>query len=107
MVAGVGLQEAAVRSIKRAKWTFRPAVDRHCTLISFFEVKTQISLTSALQDEDDPASARIQKMIIELTVLVATVAAMGAAIVKIYEWRQDVLYGPYLARERVEQNRRR
>lgn len=46
-------------------------------------------------------------MIIELTVLVATVAAMGAAIVKIYEWRQDVLYGPYLARERVEQNRRR
>jgi prepilin signal peptidase PulO-like enzyme (type II secretory pathway) len=46
-------------------------------------------------------------MIVELTVLVAIVAAMGAAVVKIYEWRQDVLFGPYLARGCVEPKRRR
>jgi hypothetical protein len=46
-------------------------------------------------------------MLTELALFVAIVAAMGATVVKIYEWRQDVLYGPYLARERVEQKRRR
>jgi hypothetical protein len=46
-------------------------------------------------------------MIIELAVLVAVVAAMGATVVKIYEWRQNVLYGPYLAKERAEQKRPR
>jgi hypothetical protein len=35
-------------------------------------------------------------MVIELAVLFAVVAATGAAVVKVYEWRQDVLYGPYL-----------
>ncbi len=35
-------------------------------------------------------------MVIELAVLLALVAAMGGLIVKVYEWRQDVLYGPYL-----------
>jgi hypothetical protein len=29
---------------------------------------------------------------------VAIVAIVGAAIVKAYEWRQDVLYGPYMKR---------
>jgi hypothetical protein len=38
-------------------------------------------------------------MVIELAVLSVVVAVMGAAIVKIYEWRQDVLYGPYLKRD--------
>jgi hypothetical protein len=38
-------------------------------------------------------------MVIELALLVAVVAAMGATIVKVYEWRQDVLYGPYLGRD--------
>jgi hypothetical protein len=46
-------------------------------------------------------------MVIELAVLVAGVAVMGAIIVKIYEWRQDVLYGPYLARVPVKQKHRR
>jgi hypothetical protein len=36
-------------------------------------------------------------MAIELAVLVAVVAVMGAAVVKFYEWHQGVLYGPYLA----------
>jgi hypothetical protein len=38
-------------------------------------------------------------MAVELAVLFAVVAAMGAAVVKIYEWRQDVLHGPYLMRD--------
>jgi len=40
-----------------------------------------------------------------LTVVVAAKAkktAMGATIVKVYEWRQNVLYGPYLAKERAQ-----
>jgi hypothetical protein len=37
-------------------------------------------------------------MVIELAVLFAVVAVMGASMVKVYEWRQDVLYGPYLRR---------
>jgi hypothetical protein len=46
-------------------------------------------------------------MLIELALFVAVVAAIGATIVKIYEWRQDVLYGPYVAKERSEQKRPR
>jgi hypothetical protein len=38
-------------------------------------------------------------MVIELAVFVAIVAAMGGAIVKVYEWRQDVLYGPLVRRD--------
>jgi len=36
-------------------------------------------------------------MIFELALLVALVAVIGTIIVKFYEWRQGVLYGPYLA----------
>ncbi len=36
-----------------------------------------------------------EKMIIELAIIFATVAVMGATVVKVYEWRQNVLYGPY------------
>jgi hypothetical protein len=32
-------------------------------------------------------------MIIELALFVAVVVVLGGAIVKVYEWRQDVLYG--------------
>ena len=35
-------------------------------------------------------------MIIEAILFLVFVAAVGAAIVKVYEWRQDVLYGPYI-----------
>jgi hypothetical protein len=37
-------------------------------------------------------------MIVETILLLVFVAAVGAAIVKVYEWRQDVLYGPYIQR---------
>jgi hypothetical protein len=49
--------------------------------------------------------ARIKRMFIEITVFVAFVVAISAAVVKIYEWRQDVLYGPYIGR-RSDQNRK-
>ena len=35
-------------------------------------------------------------MTIETIIFLVFVTAVGAAIVKIYEWRQDVLYGPYI-----------
>jgi hypothetical protein len=35
-------------------------------------------------------------MIIEAALLVAFVVIVGTVIAKVYEWRQDVLYGPYI-----------
>lgn len=35
-------------------------------------------------------------MIIETILFLIFVIAVGAAIVRLYEWRQDVLYGPYI-----------
>jgi hypothetical protein len=37
-------------------------------------------------------------MIIEALLFVAFVVTAGAAIVKAFEWSQDVLYGPYIKR---------
>jgi hypothetical protein len=37
-------------------------------------------------------------MIIEGALLFSFVAIVGVIIVKAYEWRQDVLYGPYIRR---------
>ena len=39
---------------------------------------------------------RIEDMVIGTVLFVAFVVAAGAAIVKAFEWHQDVLYGPYL-----------
>jgi len=39
---------------------------------------------------------RIENMVIGTVLFVAFVVATGAAIVKAFEWHQDVLYGPYL-----------
>jgi hypothetical protein len=38
----------------------------------------------------------LKDMVIGTVVFVAFVVATGAAIVKAFEWHQDVLYGPYL-----------
>jgi hypothetical protein len=45
-------------------------------------------------------------MIIEAALLFSFVAIVGTLIVKVYEWRQDVLYGPYLPNRRSRLNRR-
>jgi len=42
---------------------------------------------------------RIEDMLIGSVLFVAFVVATGAAIVKAFEWHQDVLYGPYLKRQ--------
>jgi hypothetical protein len=54
-----------------------------------------------------PHCSGIKTMVIETFLFLALVTAMGAAIVKIYEWRQDDLYGPYLATQRSKPNRPR
>jgi hypothetical protein len=33
---------------------------------------------------------------VELTIVFAVATLLGALLVKIFEWRQDVLYGPYI-----------
>ncbi len=38
-------------------------------------------------------------MIIEVALLFSFVAIVGVIIMKAYEWRQDVLYGPYIRRK--------
>jgi hypothetical protein len=35
-------------------------------------------------------------MVIESVLLIAFVVIVGAGVVKAYEWRHDVLYGPYI-----------
>ena len=42
-------------------------------------------------------------MVIEALIFLALVVAAGVVIVKVYDWRQDVLYGPYIGR-RSERN---
>jgi hypothetical protein len=42
-------------------------------------------------------------MVSEALIFLALVVAAGVIIVKVYEWRQDVLYGPYIGR-RSERN---
>lgn len=36
---------------------------------------------------------------IDIAVLLMLVIVLGAAVVRLYEWRQDVLHGPYLKRD--------
>ena len=38
-------------------------------------------------------------MIIEAALLFSFVAIVGMIIVKTYEWRRDILYGPYIRRK--------
>jgi hypothetical protein len=58
-----------------------------------------LALTGPAERRSDPAFSGTTIMLIELAVLFAVVAVMGAAFVKVYEWRQDVLHGPYLKRD--------
>ena len=64
-----------------------------------FQIKTPISLTTvACRSCMDLMSQGSETMIIETVLFIAFVVAAGAAIVKAYEWHQDVLYGPYIKR---------
>ena len=55
-----------------------------------------------LSDQMIPRSRRSTIVMIELAVFLAIVAVMGGAIVKVYEWRQDVLYSPYRRHDRSD-----
>ena len=46
------------------------------------------------------------KMVIETVLFIAFVVIVGAAIVKAYERRQDVLYGPSMKAGRLKQRPR-
>jgi hypothetical protein len=48
----------------------------------------------------------IEDMVIEAVLFIASVVIVGAAIVKAYEWHQDVLYGPYIKAGRLKQRPR-
>jgi hypothetical protein len=37
-------------------------------------------------------------MLVETVLFIALVVGVGAAIVKAFEWSQDVLHGPYIKR---------
>ena len=48
----------------------------------------------------------IENMVIETVLFIAFVVIVGAAVVKAYEWHQDVLYGPYMKTGRLKQRPR-
>jgi hypothetical protein len=48
----------------------------------------------------------IEHMVIETVLFIAFVVFVWAAIVKAYEWHQDVLYGPYMKARRLKQRPR-
>ena len=66
-------------------------------LIILLEAKTYISLTT-VAGQSAMDCGRIENMVIEAVLFITFVVATGAAIVKAYEWHQDVLYGPFLKR---------
>ena len=45
-------------------------------------------------------------MVIETVLFIAFVVIVGAAIVKAYEWHEDILYGPYMKADRLKQRPR-
>ena len=66
-------------------------------LILSLQVKARKSLTSGPAEPPMPLHCSgIKTMVIETILFLAFVTAVGTAIVKVYEWRQDVLYGPYI-----------
>jgi hypothetical protein len=44
----------------------------------------------------DRIAEGIENMVVETLLFVTLVVIVGAAVVKAYEWHQDVLYGPYI-----------
>jgi hypothetical protein len=50
----------------------------------------------------DRMAEGIEQMVIETVLFIAFVVIVGAAIVKAYEWHQDVLYGPYMKARRLK-----
>jgi hypothetical protein len=62
--------------------------------------------TVAGRSSMDRMADGIEHMVIETVLVIAFVVIVGAAIVKAYEWHQDVLYGPYMKARRLKQRPR-
>jgi hypothetical protein len=62
--------------------------------------------TVASRSSMDRMTEGIEHMVIETVLFIAFVVIVGAAIVKAYEWHQDVLYGPYMKARRLKQRPR-
>jgi hypothetical protein len=79
----------------------------HRPLIVSLQVEAQILLTTvAIRSSMDLMAEGIADMVIETVLFIAFVVIVGAAIVKAYEWHQDVLYGPYIEAGRLKQRPR-
>ena len=71
----------------------------HRPTIVSLHVEARILLTTVAGRSSMGSMAEgTENMVIESVLFIAFVAIVGAAIVKAYEWHQDVLYGPYLKR---------
>jgi hypothetical protein len=69
----------------------------HRPTIVPFHVEARILLTTvAGRSSMDRMTEGIEHMVIEALLFIAFVVIVGAAVVKAYEWRHDVLYGPYM-----------
>jgi hypothetical protein len=78
------------RGAGAAKMSHRP------TIVSL-HVEARILLTTvAGRSSKDRMTEGIEHMVIETLLFIPFVVIVGAAVVKAYEWHQDVLYGPYM-----------
>jgi hypothetical protein len=71
-------------------------MSHHPTIVSL-HVEARILLTTvAGRSSMDRIAEGIENMVVETLLFVTLVVIVGAAVVKAYEWHQDVLYGPYI-----------
>ena len=71
----------------------------HRPVMISLQLKSQILLTTvAGRSSMCLGGGRIDNMVIETVLFIALIVGVGAAIVKVYEASQDVLYGPYMKR---------
>jgi hypothetical protein len=68
------------------------------TIVSLHVEAWILLATVAGRSSMDRMPDGIEHMVIETVLFIAFVVIVGAAIVKAYEWYQDVLYGPYMKR---------
>jgi hypothetical protein len=79
----------------------------HRLVMVSLHVEARILLTTvASRSSMDRMADGIEHMVIETVLFIAFVVIVGAAIVKAYEWHQDVLYGPYMKARRLKQRPR-
>jgi hypothetical protein len=68
----------------------------HRPLNFSLQVEAQTLLTTVAGRSSMVFGGRDENMVIESVLFIAFVVIVGAAVVKAYEWHQDVLYGPYI-----------